>query len=494
MSKRNHNRDVVRQNKATTVVKGCMYNHLSDIGNNTIKKATDKIINSNTATQSLSSTIVNELRHISTIASLNIDANKKSRDLFMKCSTYIKTGANRIAKNEIRFIEEAYADNECHLLPNLMTHYNKDFETLHRQMRKVPSTPTSSQTTGVFPVSTTRTVTQPESSQTDYPTLILPVFRLPVPEHNNQYQPLEAMHILCTHGHGMRCYVADLPKNERNEFLVKDVSVNFLITLMINKKLVPRSRGRVYKLFAQYKATNTLTYSDWVTTKIRGPKRHLSNRSLNKLRDKYATQTIGGAAMGKSELKKELEILIKEDRELYTKHTYPHKEIPSSTMKRYIGAVTAEEDLNIHTCVSNKSESRSIAEYSIRSTITYLMVVLTTHLFRAEPHPFSMPMKTLENDPLYSLIKELNDKVLGADKLTSKDDKPLPLTHALSNLLTTTDECSMFITAEEVKKRKYSISQSDLTYQIFLPSIPVVAITLPLIELGIYICVVFVLF
>ena len=74
-------------------------------------------------------------------------------------------------------------------------------------------------------------------------------------------------------------------------------------------------------------------------------------------------------------------------------------------MKRYIGAVTAEEDLIFHTCVSNKSESRSIAEYSIRSTITYLMVVLTTHLFRAEPHPFSMPMKTLENDPLYSLIK-----------------------------------------------------------------------------------------
>ena len=188
--------------------------------------------------------------------------------------------------------------------------------------------------------------------------------------------------------------------------------------------------------------------------KKKGPKRHLSLKSLKKLKDKYGTETVGGATLSKTDLKKELEVLIKEDRERETSHTYPHKTIPTTTMKRYINTVTAEEELNIFKSVGNKSESRCTAEYSIRSTIAYLMVVLTTHFFRAVPHEYSMSTKDLEKNPVFNLVKKLNDKALGMDQLSEKENTSLPLTHALSQMITTTDECSMFITSEEVKKKE----------------------------------------
>ena len=65
-----------------------------------------------------------------------------------------------------------------------------------------------------------------------------------------------------------------------------------------------------------------------------------------------------------------------------------------------------------------------------------------------------MPLKQLQSNPTYQLINQINESVLGIDQLNGKENDVVPLTHSLPNLMTTTDECSMFITSEEIKKKQ----------------------------------------
>ena len=112
MSKRKEgNRDVNRQNMATSVVRGCMYSYVSDIGNREISKVAKKLLSKDDDYNTLSYEVVKGLQHISNLSSLNTDANLQSRNLFMKSSTYLKKGAEFIAKSEIRTITDAIDDN-----------------------------------------------------------------------------------------------------------------------------------------------------------------------------------------------------------------------------------------------------------------------------------------------------------------------------------------------------------------------------------------------
>ena len=83
-------------------------------------------------------------------------------------------------------------------------------------------------------------------------------------------------------------------------------------------------------------------------------------------------------------------------------------------MRRYMHRIMSHPSFNIQKAVSNKTESRSCAEWSVRSTISYLCVVLTTHFIHAEPSKFH-PNKNLldpEIAEVWSLVEELHNKEL----------------------------------------------------------------------------------
>ena len=117
--------------------------------------------------------------------------------------------------------------------------------------------------------------------------------------------------------------------------------------------------------------------------------------------------------------------------------------VPETTLRRYVNEVITELDFNMFTSVSNKTESRAVAEYSIRSTISFLLVVLTTHFIRATPTKFHKPRKEMEKNKTWQLVMELNRKVLG---LSNSVDVLHQFIHILPHLITSTDECSLFIT------------------------------------------------
>ena len=123
------------------------------------------------------------------------------------------------------------------------------------------------------------------------------------------------------------------------------------------------------------------------------------------------------------------------------------KYIPDTTMNKYVKNIMSIYDFNVQEKVSNKTESRSTAEFSVRSTIAYMMVVLTTHFTNAPLSKFHSRLKDLSNNPLYALMKDLNKKMLGSEL---SDDELRQLIYVLPNLITSTDECSLFITNQTI--------------------------------------------
>ena len=78
------------------------------------------------------------------------------------------------------------------------------------------------------------------------------------------------------------------------------------------------------------------------------------------------------------------------------------------------------------------------------------MVVLTTHFVIAEPSDHHTKMKEIKKHPLYILLSELNNKVLGSELTESELNK---LIYILPNLITSTDECSLFITSQIIRNK-----------------------------------------
>ena len=110
--------------------------------------------------------------------------------------------------------------------------------------------------------------------------------------------------------------------------------------------------------------------------------------------------TNGGRAMSKDDLKKELSvsIMIKE-REKTTGSKYTHDVVPDLMLCRYVNEVITELDFNMFDSVSNKTESRGVVEFSMCSTVSFLLlVILTTHFIRAIPAKFHKPKKEMEKN------------------------------------------------------------------------------------------------
>ena len=124
-------------------------------------------------------------------------------------------------------------------------------------------------------------------------------------------------------------------------------------------------------------------------------------------------------------------------------------------MRKYINKIQAIPELNVMKSVSNKTESQAAAEFSIRSTICYLLVVLTTHFVRAKPTKYHRQPIDMMSNPVYSLIHKLNTETLGINEsLNGKDDYVVdPLIPVLPRLITSTDECTIFVSNKVISNK-----------------------------------------
>ena len=84
-----------------------------------------------------------------------------------------------------------------------------------------------------------------------------------------------------------------------------------------------------------------------------------------------------------------------------------------------------------------------------------MLVVLTTHFVRAKPTKYGQQVKDLLKNPVYCLVQKLNDEVLGINESLDNDNVTIEnLIPVLSNLVTSTDECTILVTNKVINNKQ----------------------------------------
>ena len=177
----------------------------------------------------------------------------------------------------------------------------------------------------------------------------------------------------------------------------------------------------------------------------------LSPKDFNTLILEIQTKSRGGVAYSISELRKEVEQRIRHLFTLKKKlHLLPFK-IPECTLNVYVNMIKCQSIFNLHNSVGNKTESRHVAEWSIRSTLAYTMVVATTHFLpditATKYHPKKKDLSPTSIE-LWDYAEKAYNKMLGNE---SNDHTLSPV---LPNLVTTTDEVTLFATTSIVNSKE----------------------------------------
>ena len=99
-------------------------------------------------------------------------------------------------------------------------------------------------------------------------------------------------------------------------------------------------------------------------------------------------ESVGGFAMSSTQIKTKLNNYI---HKVWTKKWKVHllpAHISPMTINSFISMIKSQCVFNLYDTISNKTESRAIAEWSIRSTLAFTTVVACTHflLFATNTH------------------------------------------------------------------------------------------------------------
>ena len=105
--------------------------------------------------------------------------------------------------------------------------------------------------------------------------------------------------------------------------------------------------------------------------------------------------------------------------------------------------------------ISNKTKSCAAAEFSIRSTICYLLVVLTTHFVRANPTKCHRQPNNMMSNPVYNLLHKLNSEMLGINDTLNGNNNTVvdPLIPVLPRLITSEDKCTIFVSNKVISNK-----------------------------------------
>ena len=453
--KEDKNRDVQRQNKASTLITANLYSNVVTEGIKASQKITNALVQSSDI-QFIKSSIL----AIKKINDIILEANAVAKKKYCHCSSMIKSGAICIAHRETQIIKNAIRCKETIALDSVLRHYEK--KVVDMQVSIVAATSIVINTEiGAIPTIIDNSNQSLQSNLKKPPTkkrrpkhkFTKPLypFILPSPDlHKEVYSPLQAVLVVLNNLDKRTRIILDVPRHQ-GKYVKHPLTRYYLIQLLIRKKFIPVNKTKMYSLLASYAKDPKSIPNWWHPMYNKGPKPHLNPDSFSKLTSKFHKVTEGGCAMSKDELRNELSERLVSDTETRTGVKYKHDTVPETTLRRYVNDVISHFDFNIFTSVSNKTESRYVSEFSIRSTISFLLVVLTTHFIRGVPTVFHKSKKELEKNPTWKLAHELNKKVLG---IGDTIDMMQQFIHVLPHLITSTDECSLFITTQIINNKQ----------------------------------------
>ena len=247
-------------------------------------------------------------------------------------------------------------------------------------------------------------------------------------------------------------FVAKLLLHHRT-FTVNGVKVTKfrLIKHLVDQHLVPVKKSSLYKLVDRYASGYVSENTTWTMLAKSGAKPYLTHHEFKELIRHIEAKTNGGLALSTSELRNEIEEAIISSFKKRNDLVLLPSSFPEHTLNTYVSMIKSQDIFNIYGSVSNKTESRSIAEWSIRSTLSYTMIVGTTHFFpdvertRFHPKKKDLNHRSLE---MWNLVEDSYNKMLG---ISEGKKELLPV---LPNMLTTTDEVTIFATTSMVNNKE----------------------------------------
>ena len=227
------------------------------------------------------------------------------------------------------------------------------------------------------------------------------------------------------------------------------ISKSRCIHYLINNNLVPVKKTTLYKL--SLNVSRNLVHKDatWTDLCKDGRKGYLSPHEMIELILYLKEKTTGGVAYSTSELKREIEAKIRRSFKKKNKLYQLPLAITPSILNAYVSIIKSQNIFNIYSNVTNKTEARSIAEWSIRSTLAYTMVVATSHFIpNVKSNSFHPKKKDLSKQALemWEIVEECYNEMLG------HNETKIDLVPVLPNMVTTTDEVTIFATSTTVNK------------------------------------------
>ena len=121
------NRDIQRVNKGSVLIEGTIFSLINSDGIKAIQNVSNTLLSSDNLQSVNDNTLKNKIKYISSVAEQCEIVNDESLKKMMKCATYIRTGAHRLAYNQNNIIKRAFDndevlnvetnkdDNECYL-------------------------------------------------------------------------------------------------------------------------------------------------------------------------------------------------------------------------------------------------------------------------------------------------------------------------------------------------------------------------------------------
>ena len=224
-----------------------------------------------------------------------------------------------------------------------------------------------------------------------------------------------------------------------------------LINHLIVHKLIPVEKTTAYKVQAYVSLGLIPIDCSWTDLSKHGRKALLTSHELMWLVREIKNESQGGAAISSGHIKDKLKNYILTVWARKGKLHMVPLQIPEKTLNSFVAIIKAQCIFNLYDNVSNKTESRAVAEWSLRSTLAYATVVTCTHfLSNATSTYYHAKKKDLNPDAveLWNLAELCFNKMVGN---TNKHETLLPV---LPNLVTTTDEVTIFATDGKIHSKE----------------------------------------
>ena len=236
------NRDVVRQNKATSVVAGTIYSNISKDGINSMAEMSKIVLESDN--NKLSEENKSRLQYISEQGKSSVECIDIAANMYMRSSTYVRCGAKDIASKAQNTMKNAIRFNEVANLKKPTSHITPNMVKMQRVIRPL---------SGKLPCSTQplEDAASPDISiinqrieeyrhichlnhQIHCSNPGMPTFFLPIPTAK-YYTPLQAVTTIKNCANRSIRLILDLPKDRLGQHVMKKVTKTLIINIMVKK-------------------------------------------------------------------------------------------------------------------------------------------------------------------------------------------------------------------------------------------------------------------